>query len=140
MNLSQNVYTIMYMYVEEERLCVLKAGWTVVLFQLDSFLFQMGILLVKLSEDFQMLRQTFCCMKEFYLLLEAMTVLSAIRDYQRNLGLDVEENFVVGDSRVWKCIGKGNVKGIYACLVANGDTPKCLDRWSKTLDIVIDTK
>ena len=27
-------------------------------------------------------------------------VLSAIRDYQRKLGLDVEENFVVGDSRV----------------------------------------
>jgi len=42
---------------------------------------------------------------------------------------------VVGDSRVWKCIDKGNVKDIYACLVANGDTPKCVDRWSKTLDI-----
>ena len=42
-------------------------------------------------------------------------VLSAIRGYQRKLGLDVEENFVVGDSRVWKCIGKGHVKDIYAC-------------------------
>ena len=76
--------------------------------------------------------------KADFLLYEG--VLSAIRDYQRNLGLDAEENFVVDDSRVWKCIGKGNVKGIYACLVANGDTPKCLVRWSKTLDIVIDTK
>ena len=67
-------------------------------------------------------------------------VLSAIRGYQRKLGLDVEENFVVGDSRVWKSIGKGNLKDIYACLVANGDTPECVDRWSKTLDIVVDTK
>ena len=25
-------------------------------------------------------------------------------------------------------------------LVANGDTPECVDRWSKTLDIVDDTK
>ena len=71
MILSQNVYTIMY--VEEERLCVLKAGWTVVLFQLDSFLVQMGILLIMLSkQDFQMLRQIFCCKKEIYLLLEAI--------------------------------------------------------------------
>ena len=46
MILSQNVYTIMYMYVEEERLCALKAEWTVVLFQLDSVLVQMGILLI----------------------------------------------------------------------------------------------
>ena len=61
-------------------------------------------------------------------------VLSDIRGYQRKLGLDVEDNFVGGDSRVWKCIGKGNVKDIYACLVANCDTPKCVDRWSKTLD------
>ena len=66
MILSQNVYTIMYMYVEEERLCALKAGSTVVLFQLDSVLVQMGILLIMLSkQDFQMLRQTFCCMEEF---------------------------------------------------------------------------
>ena len=73
MILSQNVYTIMYMYVEEERLCVLKAGWTVVLLELDSFLVEMGILLIMLSEqDFQMVRQIFCCMKEFYLLLEAI--------------------------------------------------------------------
>ena len=25
-------------------------------------------------------------------------------------------------------------------LVANGDTPKCVDRWNKTLDVVTDTK
>ena len=67
-------------------------------------------------------------------------VLSAIRGYQRKLGLDVEENFVVGDSRVWKSIGKGNLKDIYACLVANGDTLKCVDRWTKTLAVVTDTK
>ena len=102
MILSQNVYTIMYMYVEEERLCVLKDGWTGVLFQLDSFLVEMGILLIMLSEqDFQMLREIF---------LRYEGDLSAIRGYQRQLGLAVEENFVVGDSRVWKCIGKGNVK------------------------------
>ena len=46
--------------------------------------------------------------KADFLLYEG--VLSAIRDYQRKLGLDVEENFVVGDSRVCKCIGKGNAK------------------------------
>ena len=106
MILSQNVYTIMYMYVEEERLCVLKAGWTVVLLELDSFLVEMGILLIMLSEqDFQMLREIF---------LRYEGVLSAIRGYQRQLGPDVEENFVVGDSQVWKCIGKGNVR--YLCL------------------------
>ena len=106
------------MYVEEEMLCVLKAGWTVVLFQLDSFLVQMGILLIVLLEqDFQMLRQIF---------LSYEGVLSAIL-YRRKLGFGVEENFVVGDSRVWKCISKGNVKGIYACLVGNGDTPKCVE-------------
>ena len=60
-------------------------------------------------------------------------VLSAIRGCQRKLGLDVEENFVVGDSRIWKGLGEGNVKDIYACLVANSDTEMC-DRWSKTLD------
>ena len=76
--------------------------------------------------------------KADFLLYEG--VLSAIRGYQRQLGLGVEENFVVGDSRVWKCIGKGNVKDIYACLVANGDTSNCVDRWSKTLDVVTDTK
>ena len=67
-------------------------------------------------------------------------VLSAIRGCQRKLGLDVEENFVVDDSRVCKCIGKGNAKDIYACLVVNGDIPKCIDKWRKTLDVVIDTK
>ena len=46
--------------------------------------------------------------KADFLLYEG--VLSDIRGYQRKLSLDVEENFVVGDSRVWKCIGKGNVK------------------------------
>ena len=51
--------------------------------------------------------------KADFLLYEG--VLSAIRGYQRQLGLGVEENFVVGDSRVWKCIGKGNVKDIYRC-------------------------
>ena len=73
-----------------------------------------------------------------FLLYEGVS--SAIRGYQRKLGLGVKENFVVGDSWVWKCIGQGNVKDTYACPVANGDTPKCVDRWSKTLDIVIDTK
>ena len=51
-------------------------------------------------------------------------VLSAIRGYQRKLGLDIEENFVVGDSRIRKGLGDGNVKGIYACLVANSDILK----------------
>ena len=76
-------------------------------------------------------------------------VLSAIKGYQKKkkkkkkkkkLGLDVEVNFVDGDSRVWKCIGKGNVKDIYACLIANCDTSKCVDSWNKTLDVLADTK
>ena len=126
MILPQNVYTIMYMYVDEESLCLLKDGWTVVLFQLDSFLVQMGILLITLSEeDFQMLR-----LAQFYMLIET----------ERQFCLDIEENFVVGDSRVWRCIGKANVKDVYACLVASDDTPKCVDRWSKTLHVVTDTK
>ena len=119
MILSQNVYTIMYMYVEEERFCVLKAGWTVVLFNWTAFWSRWV--------SYNAFRPRFSNAKAALLLYER--VVSAIRGYQRKLGLDVEENFVVGDSRVWKCIGKGNVKDIYACLVANGDTPKCVDRW-----------
>ena len=42
--LDEFVSGCLHMYVEEERLCALKAGRTVVLFQLDSFLVQMDIL------------------------------------------------------------------------------------------------
>ena len=64
-------------------------------------------------------------------------VLSAIWDYhivlkkkkEEKKGLAVEENFVGGDSGVWKCIVKGNVK--YLSLLQMGDVPKCVDRWSK---------
>ena len=48
--------------------------------------------------------------------------------------------FVVGDSRNWKCLGKGNVKSTYACLVADGGIPECFDKQCKALDVVIDTK
>ena len=49
-------------------------------------------------------------MKEFYPLFETI-----IKYPFFFLGLAVEENFVGGDSGVWKCIGKGNVKDIYRC-------------------------
>ena len=52
------------------------------------------------------------------LILLLYRVVSVIGGHQRKLGPDVEDNFVVGDSRIWKCLGKGNVKTTHACLVA----------------------
>ena len=73
MILSQNVYTIMYMYIEEEMLCVLKAGWTLVLFNWTAFWFR-GV-------SYNAFRTRFPNAKADLLLYEG--VLSDIRGYQR---------------------------------------------------------
>ena len=86
--MSQNVYTIMYMNAEEERLCI-KSWMDCGIVSIGQLFGPDGYLIMLSEQDFQMLRQIF-------LLYEGVS--SAIRGYQRKLGLGVKENFVVGDS------------------------------------------
>ena len=67
-------------------------------------------------------------------------ILTAVKCYQRRLGLDVKENFVVGDAFVWRYLYKSSVKDIYSCLVKTSETPKYIEKWSKVLAVEIDTK
>ena len=67
-------------------------------------------------------------------------ILTAVKCYQRRLGLDVKENFVIGDAFVWGYLYKSSVKDIYSCLVKTSDTPKCTEKWSKVLAVETDTK
>ena len=50
-----------------------------------------------------------------YLLYEG--VLSAIKCYQKKLGIEWKNDFAVDNAPVWKCLLKGGVNGIYARLV-----------------------
>ena len=68
------------------------------------------------------------------------SILAAIKDYQKKLGLELKGSFVVSDAPVWKCLLKNGVKGIYSRLVRNRDIPKCLNKWSKELNIETDVK
>ena len=67
-------------------------------------------------------------------------ILTAVKCYQRRLGLAVKENFVIGDAFVWRFLYKSSVKDIYSCLVRTSETPKCIEKWSKVLAVEIDTK
>ena len=58
-------------------------------------------------------------------------ILTAVKCYQRRLGLDVKENFVIGDAFVWRYLYKSSVKDIYSRLVRTSETPKCIGKWSK---------
>ena len=51
-------------------------------------------------------------------------ILTAVKCYQRRLGLDVKENFVIGDAFVWRYLYKSSAKYIYSCLVKTSETPK----------------
>ena len=53
-------------------------------------------------------------------------MISAIKYYQKKLGIEWKDDFGVDDAPVWKCLLKGGVKGIYARLVKNSNRPKCL--------------
>ena len=61
-------------------------------------------------------------------------ILTAVKCYQRRLGLNEKENFVTGDAFVWRYLYKSSVKDIYSCLVKTSETPKCIEKWSKVLD------
>ena len=52
--------------------------------------------------------------KSYFLLYEE--ILTAVKCYQRRLGLDVKENFVIGDAFVWRYLYKSSVTDIYSCL------------------------
>ena len=67
-------------------------------------------------------------------------ILTSINCYQRRLGLDVKENFVIGDAFVWRYLYKSSVKDVYSCLVKTSETPKCIEKWSKVLAVEIDAK
>ena len=67
-------------------------------------------------------------------------ILTAVKCYQRRLGLDVKDYFVIGDVFVWRYLCKSRVKDIYSCLVKTSDTPKCREKWSKVLAVEIDIK
>ena len=84
------------------------------------------------------LKQNFLVSGLIFLLYE--WILTAIQCYQRRLGLDVKENFVIGDTFVWRCMYKSSVKDIYSCLVKTSETPKWIEKWSKVLAVEIDTK
>ena len=65
-------------------------------------------------------------------------ILTAVKCYQRRLGLAVKENFVIGDAFVWRFLYKSSVKDIYSCLVRTSETPKCTQKWSKVLAVETD--
>ena len=65
---------------------------------------------------------------------------TAVKCYQRRLGLDVKENFVIDDAFVWRYLYKSSVKDIYSCLVKTSDTSKCIEKWSRILAVETDTK
>ena len=76
--------------------------------------------------------------KSYFLLYEE--ILTAVKCYQRRLGLDVKDNFVIGDAFVWRYLYKSSVKDIYSCLVKTSDTSKCIEKWSRILAVETDTK
>ena len=75
---------------------------------------------------------------DFFGLFEG--IMTAVKCYQRRLGLDVKENFVIGDAFVWRYLYKSSAKYIYSCLVKTSETPKCIEKWSKVLAVETDTK
>ena len=99
----------MLIYAEEKGLYVLEIGWTVALFPWDTFLVHMDTFLTMNS------KQNFPMSGLVFLLYEG--ILTAVKCYQGRLGLDVKENFVIGDAFVWRYLYKSSVKDIYSCLV-----------------------
>ena len=67
-------------------------------------------------------KQNFPMSGLIFLLYEG--ILTAVKCYRRRFGLDVKENFVIGDAFVWRYLYKSSVKDIYSCLVKTSETPK----------------
>ena len=115
----------MLIYAEEKGLYVLEIGWTVALFPWDILLVHMDTYHIMNS------KQNFPMSGLIFLLYEG--ILTAVKCYRRRLGLDVKENFVIGDAFVWRYLYKCSVEDIYSCLVKTS-------KWSKVLAVEIDTK
>ena len=111
---------------------VLEIGWTVALFPWDILLVHMDTYHTMNS------KAKFPNVRTDILLYEG--ILTAVKCYQRRLGLNVKENFVIGDAFVWRYLYKSIVKDIYSCLVKTSETPKCIEKWSKVLAVEIDTQ
>ena len=124
----------MLTYAEEKGLYVLEIGWTVALFPWDVLLVHMDTYHTMNSKKISQ------CQDCFLLLLLYEGILTAVKYYHRRLGLDVKENFVIGDAFVWRYLYKFGVKDIYSCLVKTSETPKCIEKWSKVLAVEIDNK
>ena len=132
MILCRNVYIIVLIYAEEKGLYVLEIGWPVALFPWDNLLVHMDTYHTMNS------KQNFPVSGLILLLYEG--ILTAVKCYQRRLGLDVKENFVIGDAFVWRYLYKSSVKDMYSCLVKTNETPKCIEKWNKVLAVENDTK
>ena len=99
-------------------------SWDIFLVHMDTYP------TMNLKQNFPVSGLIFCCMNGYH----------AVKCYQRRLGLDVKENFVIGDRFVWRCLYKSGVKDIYSCLVKTSDTSKCIEKWSRILAVETDTK
>jgi hypothetical protein len=66
-------------------------------------------------------------------------ILSAIKQYQSKLQITTEEDFVVDEHRVWKCMSKGGSKHIYLTLVENKchGVNKSLTKWNQVFETQI---
>ena len=84
----------MSIYAVEKGLYVLEIGWTVALFPWNILLVHMDTYHTMNS------KQNFPMSALIFLLFEG--ILTAVKCYQRRLGLDVKENFVTGDAFVWR--------------------------------------
>ena len=66
-------------------------------------------------------------------------VIRAIKRYQTLLGVDFDNDAVIGESPVWKCIFNG-VKHIYFVLVQNAEEPKTIQKWRDLFNVNIELK
>lgn len=77
--------------------------------------------------------------KADFLLYEG--IISAIKSYQRKVNIVIDENCNTSqryEASVWKFLSKSDAKHIYSFLNKNSETPKCIEKWSRLLDIEID--
>ena len=97
----------MLIYAEEKGVYVLEIGWTVALFPWNIFLGPHGYL------SYSEFKAKLPNVKSYFLLYEG--ILITVKCYQR-FGLDVKENFVIGDAFVWRYLYNSSVTDIYSCL------------------------
>ena len=97
----------MLTYVEEKGLYVSEIGWTVVSFRCNSFVVVVVVFGPHEYLSYNAFKARFPSFKTDFLLYEG--ILTAIKSYKRRLGLDVKENFAIGDASVWKYLHKACV-------------------------------